>query len=182
MQYDNEGLHIAEKGNVMKNPINTIIRRFQTADACELSAMIATTLREVNSRDYTPDQIEALVASLSPEVITTRAEQGHMYVVCDDEKIIGTGCIAGYWGSTTESILLTIFVHPAYHGQGVGRSIIETLEQDTYFLRASRIEIPASITAVEFYRKMGYDYKNGIRQLDEEHTYRLEKFHTPTAL
>lgn len=37
------------------------------------------------------------------------------------------------------------------------------------------MEIPASITAVEFYRKFGYDYKNGKKELDEEHHYRLEK-------
>ena len=41
---------------------------------------------------------------------------------------------------------------------------------------ASRIEIPASITATEFYRKVGYDYKNGVKELDNEHHYRLEKF------
>ena len=43
-------------------------------------------------------------------------------------------------------------------------------------MRAERIEIPTSITAVEFYRKVGYDYKNGIKELDEEQVYRLEKF------
>ena len=35
---------------------------------------------------------------------------------------------------------------------------------------------PASITAVEFYKKQGYDYKNGINELDDEGHYRLEKF------
>lgn len=40
----------------------------------------------------------------------------------------------------------------------------------------TRIEIPASITATEFYRKFGYDYKNGVKELDEERHYRLEKF------
>ena len=44
------------------------------------------------------------------------------------------------------------------------------------FLRVDRIEIPASITAVEFYKKQGYDYKNGINELDDEGHYRLEKF------
>lgn len=29
---------------------------------------------------------------------------------------------------------------------------------------------------VEFYRKKGYDYKNGKKELDEEQLYRLEKF------
>ena len=75
-----------------------------------------------------------------------------------------------------ESILLTIFVLPEFHGKGIGRKIINTLEQDEFFVRATRIEIPASITATEFYRKFGYDYKNGVKELDEEYHYRLEKF------
>ena len=93
-----------------------------------------------------------------------------------DGKIIGTGSISSFWGSETESILLSIFVLPEFHGKGVGRKIINTLETDEFYVRASRIEIPASITATEFYRKFGYDYKNGVKELDNEHHYRLEKF------
>jgi len=49
---------------------------------------------------------------------------------------------------------------------------------DEYFLRASRIEIPASKTALPFYQKMGYDFKNGIDEIDSEELYRLEKFNS----
>lgn len=152
------------------------IRRFQTGDAEETAALIAKTLRTVNIKDYSEEYIEANVSSHSADVLTERAKQGHMYVVCDGSRIIGCGSIAGYWGSTDESILLTIFVLPEYRGKGIGKSIIQTLEQDEFFLRAKRIEIPASITAVDFYRKMGYDFKNGIAELDDEKVYRLEKF------
>ena len=79
-------------------------------------------------------------------------------------------------GKRTESILLCIFVLPEFHGKGIGRKIINTLEADEFYVRASRIEIPASITATEFYRKFGYDYKNGVKELDDENHYRLEKF------
>ena len=75
-----------------------------------------------------------------------------------------------------ESILLTIFVLPEYQGKGIGRRIIQTLEQDEFFFRAKRIEIPASLTAVDFYRKMGYDFKNGVEQPEDGLLYRLEKF------
>ncbi len=54
--------------------------------------------------------------------------------------------------------------------------IIETLEKDEFFLRAKRVEIPASITATPFYLKMGYNYKNGITLPDEEGLLRLEKY------
>ena len=110
------------------------------------------------------------------EKVLNVASYAHMYVFEFDGKIIGTGSISSFWGSETESILLSIFVLPEFHGKGVGRKIINTLETDEFYVRASRIEIPASITATEFYRKFGYDYKNGVKELDNEHHYRLEKF------
>ena len=152
------------------------IRLFKQEDAVETAQVIAKTLRTSNRKDYSQKHIEDNISSHSAEVLIERAKEGHMYVVCDEERIVGCGTIAGYWGSTTESILLTIFVLPEYQGKGIGKQIIHTLEKDEFFLRAKRIEIPASITAVEFYRKMGYDYKNGIAELDDEQVYRLEKF------
>jgi len=67
-------------------------------------------------------------------------------------------------------------VLPEFQGNGIGRAIIEALERDAYFLRAKRIEVPASITAYAFYRKMGYACKDGIEAIDQEQLYRLEKF------
>lgn len=152
------------------------IRMFEQEDAAELERVIAKTLRISNSRDYSNEYIEAFISSHSADVLIERAKQGHMYVACDELRIVGCGTIAEYWGSQTESILLTVFVLPEYQGKGIGKQIIKTLEQDEYFLRAKRIEVPASITAVEFYRKMGYEYKNGIAEIDEKQVCRLEKF------
>lgn len=64
---------------------------------------------------------------------------------------------------------------PDYQGKGVGRKIIEALEADEYFLRARRTEVGSSLTAVNFYRKMGYEYKNGVTTPDESGVVRLEK-------
>ena len=117
-----------------------------------------------------------LSQELTPDRLCERAKQGHFYVACSGERIVGCGCIAPFWGSSTESILLTIFVLAEFQGKGIGRKIIQTLEQDEYALRAKRIEIPASVTGAEFYRKMGYDYKNGVKELEDGVMYRLEKF------
>ncbi|MDO5559231.1 MAG: GNAT family N-acetyltransferase [Oscillospiraceae bacterium] len=151
------------------------IRLFKNDDAQETSEIIARTLRMCNSADYPRDYIEENILSHSPQVLIRRASEGHFYVVCDDNKIIGCGGIAGYWGSKTESIILTVFVAPEYQKKGIGAKIIETLEKDEYFLRAQRVEIPASVTACEFYKKMGYIYVNGITTPDDEGCIRLEK-------
>ena len=145
-------------------------------DAAEVSALIQKTLRTSNSKDYSEEYIERDVQLFTPEYVIQRAGWTHFYVVCMDSQIVGCGAIGSYWGKTDESSLFNIFVLPEHQGKGIGRAIIQTLEQDEYFLRARRIEIPASITACAFYRKMGYDYKNGVVQVDEEGLYRLEKF------
>jgi N-acetylglutamate synthase-like GNAT family acetyltransferase len=151
------------------------IRRFQESDAAAVSELIRTTLQITNSRDYPPEIINALIERETPDHIMQRASWTHFYVACDEEKIIGCGAIGPYWGKEDESSLFTVFVLPEYQGKGIGRSIVETLEKDEFFLRAERIEIPASITGVPFYLKMGYHYKNGITTPDEEHLIRLEK-------
>lgn len=153
-----------------------IIRRFEEKDAEEVSALVTRNFLEVNSKDYGKEAMEALAEGYNADKIREIASYAHMYVVCEDKKIIGTGSISSFWGSQTESILLTIFVLPEKHGQGIGRKIIETLEHDELFLRANRIEIPASITGCRFYEKMGYKYKNGQKQLDDKGHYRMEKF------
>lgn len=152
------------------------VRRFQPSDADEVSALIIKTLRTTNSKDYSAEYIENDVKQFSPEGVIKRAGWTHFYVVCDGETIVGCGAIGSYWGKEDESSLFNIFVLPEYQGKGIGRKIIETLESDAYFLRARRIEIPASITACAFYRKMGYMYKDGVDVPDEEQLFHLEKF------
>lgn len=69
------------------------------------------------------------------------------------------------YANEDESSLFNIFVLPEYQGKDVGRKIIETLEKDEYFLRAKRVEIPASITACEFYKKWDIHIKMVLRLL-----------------
>ena len=158
----------------IKNKVKA--RRFQTEDAEEVKNLIVRNFLEVNSQDYGIDAMQKLAEVYGVEKVLQIASYAHMYVFELENQIVGVGSISSFWGSETESILLTIFVLPELHGKGIGRIIIQTLEQDEFFIRANRIEIPASITATEFYRKFGYDYKNGIKELDEEYHYRLEKF------
>ena len=159
-----------------KNLMPIALRRIRPGEEAEVSALIAYTLRTTNIRDYSEEYIENDVRALSPESIRQRSEWTHFYVACEGEKIIGCGAIGPYWGKEDESSLFTIFVLPEYQGRGIGRQIIENLEQDEFFLRARRVEIPASITACQFYRKMGYDFKNGITSPDAEQLFRLEKY------
>ena len=155
-----------------------VIRRFRPEDAEEVSSLIVRTLRTVSIRDYSTEYIEALVLRMQPGNVLERASWTHFYVACVGGRIAGCGAIGPYWDREDESCLFTIFVLPEHQGRGIGRRIMETLERDEFFLRAERIEVPASLTAVPFYLKMGYTYKDGVTEPDEELLVRMEKRRT----
>ena len=152
-----------------------MIRKFQEGEEFAVSDVICTTLAISNQKDYSFTFIEENIRSHSPKIIAERAKDAHFYVAMDGETIIGCGGITGYWGSTEESYLTSIFVLPDYQGKGVGRKIVETLEADEYFHRAWRTEVGSSLTAVSFYCKMGYKFKNEITDADEYGVIRLKK-------
>lgn len=151
------------------------IRRIEPGDENRVSNLIRKTISISNIKDYPKELMDALIAVETPEHVLERASWTHFYVVIDEDEIIGCGAIGPYWGKEDESSLFTIFVLPDYQGKGVGRRIVETLENDEYGLRAHRIEIPASITGVPFYLKMGFKFKNSISEPDEEYLVRMEK-------
>lgn len=152
------------------------IRRFEGADTDAVASLITTTEKTSNAKDYSPEYIEALCAKVTPEWVAHRASWTHFYVAVENGKIVGCGAVGPYWDKEDESALFNIFVLPGYQGRGIGRAIVETLENDEYFLRAKRVEIAASITGVGMYLKLGYDFKGGVKELDEHRLYRLEKY------
>ena len=141
----------------------------------EVSKLIEKTARSCFIYYYPQSEIDKVCESLNVEGVRKRASWTHFYVIKEDNKIVGCGAIGPYWGSETESSLFTIFVDPDCQKNGYGRKIIETLEQDEYFLRAKRIEIPAGMVAIPFYKKMGYDFKNGELIYSDGH-FAMEKF------
>ena len=153
-----------------------VIRLITDKDYIAVAEMIGRAVtNSAFDRFYPKQSVEYIKGCFGVEGIKDRASWTHFYVMEIDDKIVGCGAIGPYYGSETESSLFNIFVDSAYQGQGLGRKIIETLEQDEYFIRAKRIEIPASMSAIPFYRKMGYEHKDGMLIYDDGH-FALEKF------
>lgn len=152
-----------------------VVRPFEKGDEAAMAEMIAHTLRVSNRDDYTPEYLEGIVNHYPPEFFTEHAEDSHLYVLCDGERIIGCGGITGCWGSTTESYVFSVFVHPDYQGHGLGKMIMDALESDDFFRRAARTELASSITATGFYQKLGYAFIDGITTPDEAGVIKMEK-------
>ena len=152
------------------------IRRFKKGDEEEIVLLIRRTLREVNIKDYSKEKIEEIAKEFSPTIILNRAKSFHMYVAVVYDLIVGVGSIGPYWNSLTEYCLLNLYVLPEYENMGIGKAILNALEEDEYFKSAKRIEVSSTISAVSFYKHMGYVFKKGGDKLDLEGYYKLEKF------
>lgn len=151
------------------------IRRFRAEDAEETSAVIQRALRVSNAPDYPPEIIREMIELYSAANLTEQAENEHLYVLLDGERLVGCGGIAPYMGRRSESILVTIFILPECQGRGWGKALMRTLEDDAYFRRAERVVIHSSITARDFYLGLGYQYQDGVGAPDEEGCIHMEK-------
>ena len=137
------------------------IRLINENEYGEVSKMIARSLENSAFAVFYPQcSVEYMKEILNAEGVEQRAKNSHFYVLLEEGSIVGCGAIAPYDGSCDESQLCNIFVDAGKQGKGFGKKIIETLEKDEYFLRAKRIEISASVSAIPFYRKLGYEHKN----------------------
>lgn len=151
-------------------------RRFQYGDETEIMNLIHLTERTVNIKDYPVKVIDKLVEKVDENFVLKRAQSFHMYVLLDNDKIIGVGAIGPYWDSLTEFALFNIFILPEYQGKGLGRKLIEILEADEYFKQTDRVEIASSQSGLNFYRHLGYGFKKFGNILDKSGCYRIEKY------
>ncbi|GAB3845919.1 GNAT family N-acetyltransferase [Dactylosporangium cerinum] len=124
------------------------IRRFEAADAPVVAGIIERCLREVNSRDYSADIIERMCAHFDPARIAELAAQREMFVATAD-GILGTVSRDG-------NKVYTMFVHPDAIGRGIGRLLMRHIEALAAAEGHEFMETGASITAHEFYQRLGY--------------------------
>lgn len=116
--------------------------------------MITRCLREVNARDYPAEVIDGLAAQYAPARVRALAAARAMLVAEVDGAIAGTVSRDG-------SRVFTLFIDPAHSGQGLGRQLMDRVEQDAAAAGFAVMETAASITAHGFYARRGYA---GVRE------------------
>jgi len=72
----------------------------------------------------------------------------------DDDKVIGVARLQ--FNTNDEAQLRYMAVSPSYEGQGIGRALIEALEQRAKKSSHKKIILDAREPAVGFYKKLGY--------------------------
>jgi N-acetylglutamate synthase-like GNAT family acetyltransferase len=141
------------------NENKIVFEKATLSDVDKLLHIIHRCLKEVNSTDYEPYEIEEFLKGFNKERISNSIMNRHFYLVKYNEEIIGMGAVNRDLSQESQSFFTTIFINPDYHRMGIGRKLISFLEQDEWCLESNLIEIPSSKSSHEFYHKLGYEYR-----------------------
>ncbi|GIX09688.1 GNAT family N-acetyltransferase [Elioraea sp.] len=141
-------------------------------------------------REARPDHMPAIlafqqaaIAAVDPRVYTDAERRawartpavGMARIVADGRYLVADagGRLAGGAGWDTlpdppdAAVVRAVFVDPAWHGRGVGATLVRAVEAAIAAAGRRRILVPAALNAVGFYERLGYAANEiGIVDLD----------------
>jgi putative acetyltransferase len=127
------------------------VRRFHVIDAEEIVALFRATVHNINSRDYSQDQLQVW-APAQIDVETWRASLVKNYSVVAEIA----GRIVGFADLADHGYINRIFVHQDFQRGGIATRLLNTIERAARRNGLTRLIADVSITARPFFAKHGY--------------------------
>lgn len=142
-------------------------RSAKPEDAVCIYKIVQTTIREVYPRYYLAEIVHMFCEFHSEENIRKDIENGNVFVLLEENEIIGTGTVI-------ENHITRVYVLPGYQGNGFGTYIMDQLEE-AIGKKYDKAEIDASLPACKMYYNRGYkttdhgvwECANGVIQIYE---------------
>lgn len=127
------------------------IRPFFEGDTSELVALFQASVREIASRDYNPQQIQAWAPDLlDMKAFADRCAMKSTWVAEIDRLIVGFSDLEA------DGHIDMLYVHPAFERQGVARALLEHIENVARSKDIERLYTEASITACPVFEALGF--------------------------
>ncbi|MBB3311990.1 putative acetyltransferase [Rhizobium sp. BK196] len=150
----------------MKNSI--LIRPYRPADSDATIEIFLRAIREVSSKDYSPEQIDAWAQVEDAAKWAERRISRPGWIAEIDGKSVGFSDL------TPDGCLDMMFVHPAFQGLGVAGRLLTRVEEEAEALGIDRIYTHASLTAQPFFERKGFRILT--RQTVERRGQRFDNF------
>ena len=141
------------------------IRDYQEDDAGQVGILIADTYTEFNLGFASAEELPLLLGPFQharssdhdhQQQIADTIQSEIVLVAEDGSKIVGM--LRG-----RKERLASLFVHKDYHRRGIGQSLVEQFEQESLNQGVSLVNVAATLFAVPFYKKMGYEESGEIK-------------------
>ncbi len=128
-----------------------VIRSYKKSDVCALWDIRFKTIREVNIKDYSREQVGAWAPnSFDIEDWSKKLSKLSPFIAEID------GNIVGYADLQVDGLIDHFFCHYQYQGQGVGRALMEHILKVGMSKGIYHYYSAVSMTAKPFYEKFGF--------------------------
>jgi putative acetyltransferase len=149
------------------------IRRYRPGDLAGLIALFRDTVRRINRRDYSDQQVMAW----APDEIDAR-QWTHRF----DNKMVWVadldGVPVGFLDVARDGQIDMLYVHADHQGTGIASRLLRTVETSAHTRGLLRLFTEASITARPFFERRGFRViaRQKIRRWAQEFiNYRMDK-------
>ena len=128
------------------------IRSYNPNDLDQVTHLFHETVHNINSHDYSQEQIDACTTLDVAQVERLKDDLAHniRYVAQKEGNIVGFGTL------TKHGYIDMIYTHKDYQGRGVATAIYHQLEDEAEKLGIKTLHTQASITALPFFEKRGF--------------------------
>jgi GNAT superfamily N-acetyltransferase len=127
------------------------IRKAEPAEASIIGPLVQRTIRARNAADYAPAIIEMMCSNFAPDKFLERMAERDVFAAVQDGEIVGTVSF-----SRARSKLYSLFIEPHVQRGGIGRRLVDHIEQHAKNLGCIELQLSAAITAKPFYDRLGY--------------------------
>ena len=117
-----------------------------------------------DTHDFTEDQLKDLFLSVDwssghfpDKLVTAMKNYKAVYSAWDGDKLAGMICAMD--DGIMNAYVHYLLVNPEYHGQAIGRTLVDMVKE--HYMDYLRICVIAYDTAVEFYKRCGFEISEG---------------------
>ncbi len=145
-------------------------------DAERLSALIRRTLRECNLSDYSEEEIGRLCDLYSPDGISSVISSRQFYIAEAEGSAAGCAALEVNKDEPAAAWITAVFVDPVYQKKGLGKVLMDLLESSAISQGVSILKLGSSITAHDFYLKLGFkDISEGETDFSSDGVFLMQK-------
>lgn len=149
------------------------VRRYTPNDLSGLIALFRDTVRRINGRDYTQQQVMAWAPDeIDARKWTQRFDSRAVWVADLD------GAPVGFVDLARDGLIGMLYVHADHQGEGIASRLLRTAEASARTRGLLRLFTEASITARPFFEHRGFRViapQRAMRWAQEFLNYRMDK-------
>lgn len=139
----------------MKN--NIILRTASIDDIPAIGKLYSETVRNVNSKDYSPEQIKVWSSAGDDYDMWKQRLSSQYFVIAEIQ-----GVLAGFCSVTPTGYLDFLYVSKDHQRMGAAKNLLREIEHKAHEQKNNLIYSHVSKTAKGFFEKFGYKHERDI--------------------